>query len=180
MKTTFSAVRGAVSSRLSAVSLSAMMLSVIAAPIANADSNIKDRLYVGAAINQNIIDSPFSSDDLDAAGYSVFAGLTFANSVDGLMTAVELGYNDTGEFFNGPGESDINGMWVAGVAEKTLPEIDPRLTALGRFGLDLGDDDGLLLGAGLGFHASERLGLRAEFINKDASGVYQLGALIHF
>ena len=46
--------------------------------------------------------------------------------------------------------------------------------------LDLGDDDGIFLGAGAGFKVNEQVGLRAEFINKDASSVYQVGALFHF
>ena len=98
------------------------------------------------------------------------------------MTAVEFGYSDTGDFYNsnGNGDEDINGVWVAAVAEKYLPEIDPRLSVIGRGGLDLGDDDGIFLGAGAGFKVNEQVGLRAEFINKDASSVYQVGALFHF
>ncbi|WP_370291788.1 outer membrane beta-barrel protein [Thalassolituus sp.] len=142
--------------------------------------NVKDRIYLGANISHNTIDSPFSGGDLDAAGYSIFGGLKFPNSTAGLTTSAEFGYSDTEDFFNGNGDTDINGFWLAGVAEKSLPELDPRLSAIGRLGLDFGDDDGIFLGAGIGFKASEVLGLRAEFINKDASGVYQIGALFNF
>ncbi|MEQ3692239.1 MAG: outer membrane beta-barrel protein [Thalassolituus sp.] len=144
------------------------------------DSPLKDRLYVGANLSHNTIDSPFGGDDVDAGGYSIFTGLKFDNSIEGLTTSAELGYSDTKDFFDSNGDADINGVWVAGVAEKTLPEIDPRVSALARIGLDLGDDDGILLGAGLGFHATEMLSLRAEFINKDASSVYQVGAVFNF
>jgi len=143
-------------------------------------SSLKKRLYVGAGLNHNEIDSPFGGGDADANGYTIFAGLTFPNDTAGLMTAAELGYSDTGEFYDGPGDTDINGFWIAGVAEKTLPEIDPRVSVLGRAGIDFGDDDGIFLGAGLGFKATKMVDLRAEFINKDASGVYQLSALVHF
>lgn len=143
-------------------------------------SPINDKLYVGANLSHNTIDSPFNGGDVDASGYSLFAGLKFNNSVEGLTTSAELGYSDTKDFFKSNGDADINGVWIAGVAEKTLPELDPRISALARIGLDLGDDDGILFGAGLGFHATDMLSLRAEFINKDASSVYQIGALINF
>lgn len=144
-------------------------------------SPLNNKLYVGINLSHNTINSPFSNGgDADASGYSAFTGLKFNNSVEGLTTSAEIGYSDTEDFFNSNGDADINGIWVAGVAEKTLPEIDPRLSVLGRIGLDFGDDDGIFLGAGAGFKASDLLSLRAEFINKDASSVYQIGALIHF
>lgn len=146
------------------------------------ESALTNNLYVGANLSHNNIDSPFGGNDLDAGGFSIFGGLKLKNSVAGLTTSAELGYSDTKDFFdnNGNGDADINGIWVAGVAEKTLPEINPRLSVLGRIGLDLGDDDGIFLGAGAGFKASDLLSLRAEFINKDASSVYQIGAVLNF
>jgi len=160
--------------------LSAMAVPAFADDHMNDSNQLAKRMYLGGGVNHNVIDSPFSGQDADANGYTVFAGLEFANSVAGLMTSAELGYSDTGEFYDGPGDTDIDGIWVAAVAEKSLPEIDPRLSALARGGLDLGDDDGIFLGAGVGFKASEQVGLRAEFINKDASSVYQFSALFHF
>jgi len=145
-------------------------------------NNLQDTIYIGGAVNHNVIDSPFGGDELDANGYSIFGGYKFKNSVPDLITSAELGYSDTGDFFdsNGNGDEDINGIWVAAVAEKFLPEIDPRLSVIGRGGLDLGDDDGIFLGAGAGFKVNDKVGLRAEFINKDASSVYQFGAIFNF
>ncbi|MDF1762933.1 MAG: hypothetical protein P1U57_05950 [Oleibacter sp.] len=142
---------------------------------------ITDRLYLGAGISHNVIDSPFGGRSYDAFGTTFFGGLTFDNNYQGLMTAMEFSYSDTEDFFdNNRGDADINGFAASLVAEKSLPEIDARLAALGRIGVDFGDDDGILLGAGASFKASEALGFRAEYINKDASNVYQLSALIHF
>ena len=141
---------------------------------------LKGRMYAGASLSHNEIDSPFGGGDADAAGYSLFAGLDLKNSVEGLATSAEIGYSDTEDFYKGNGDTDINGFWLAGVLEKSLPEIDQRLTALGRIGLDFGDDDGIFLGAGIGFRATQALDLRAEFINKDASGLYQVSALVRF
>ena len=150
-----------------------------AALTAQAEGNrLPDALYIGAGFSQNVIDSPWGGSE-DATGYSLFGGMEFDNSVEGLTSSVEIGYSDTGDFYDNS-DSDINGPWAALVGKKSLPEIDPRLSVLGRIGLDLGDDDGLLLGAGVGFDPMDKLGLRAEFINKDASSVYQISALLHF
>ena len=136
-----------------------------------------DKLYIGGNLTHNVIDSPFGGSSLDANGVSVFAGYAFANDIPQVNTYAELGYSQTDDFF---ADSDIRGIWAAAVAEKALPEVDPRLSALARFGIDFGDDDGMFIGAGAGFRASDALSLRAEFINKDASTVYQLGAVVHF
>lgn len=163
---------------LIATAISAATITTVSAE----ENTLRNAFYVGGAVNHNVIDSPFGGDELDANGYSLFGGYKFDNSVADLMTAVEFGYSDTGDFYNsnGNGDEDINGVWVAAVAEKYMPEIDPRLSVIGRGGLDLGDDDGIFLGAGAGFKVNEQVGLRAEFINKDASSVYQVGALFHF
>ena len=157
-------------------------LSTLAATAIANDHSLEDVAYIGGALNHNIIDSPFGGRDLDANGYSIFGGYKFENSITDLMTAVEFGYSDTGDFdvSDNNRDEDINGIWVAAVAEKSLPEIDSRLSVVGRGGLDLGDDDGIFLGAGAGFKVNQQLGLRAEFINKDVTSVYQISALFHF
>ena len=149
-----------------------------AAVSAQAENRLPENLYIGGGFNQNIIDSPWGGSE-SATGFTVFGGLDFENGIAGLNSSVELGYGDTEDFYDNT-DSDINGPWVALVGEKSLPEIDPRLSVLGRLGLDLGDDDGLLLGAGVGFDVTNNVGLRGEFINKDATSVYQISALLHF
>jgi len=138
-----------------------------------------ERLQLGGSLSQNVIDSPFGGSNVDATGLSIFAGYELDNDIDQVKTTVEVGYTQTDDFFNGP-DSDISGFWFAGVAEKQLPEINPNLFAIARLGLDIGDDDGILLGAGAGFHLTPKLDVRGEYINKDASSVYQASFVLNF
>ena len=88
-----------------------------------------------------------------------------------------MGYSQTGDFI---GNNDISGLWLSALAQKHLPEIDNRLSALARAGVDFGDDDGLFMGVGAAFQLIPQFDIRAEYINKDASTVYQLGAVYKF
>ncbi|MCA6061535.1 outer membrane beta-barrel protein [Thalassolituus sp. ST750PaO-4] len=138
-----------------------------------------ERLQLGASLSHNVVDSPFGGGNVDAMGMSIFAGYELDNDIDQVKTTVEIGYSQTDDFFKGP-HNDISGLWVAGVVEKQLPEINPNLFALARLGLDLGDDDGILLGAGAGFHLTPKVDIRGEYINKDASSVYQASFVLNF
>ncbi|WP_286719066.1 outer membrane beta-barrel protein [Thalassolituus sp. UBA2009] len=138
-----------------------------------------ERLQLGGSLSHNVVDSPFGGGNVDAMGVSIFAGYELDNDIDQVKTTVEIGYSQTDDFFKGP-HSEISGLWVAGVVEKQLPEINPNLFALARLGLDLGDDDGILLGAGAGFHLTPKLDIRGEYINKDASSVYQASFVLNF
>ena len=138
-----------------------------------------ERLQLGASLSHNVVDSPFGGGNVDAMGMSIFAGYELDNDIDQVKTTVEIGYSQTDDFFKGP-HNDISGLWVAGVVEKQLLEINPNLFALARLGLDLGDDDGILLGAGAGFHLTPKVDIRGEYINKDASSVYQASFVLNF
>ncbi len=164
--------------RLLPIAFTAATLPFAALTAHAEDGSLAGKLYLGGGFNQNVIDSPWGGSE-DATGFTLFGGMYFDNSIQGLNSSVEIGYNDTEDFYDNS-DTDIKGPWAAVVGEKFLPEVDPRLSVLGRIGIDFGDDDGLLLGAGVGFHPVEKVGLRAEFINKDASSVYQLSALVHF
>ncbi|MCA6065078.1 outer membrane beta-barrel protein [Thalassolituus marinus] len=154
-----------------------MMLAVPA--VATAEGFDQSKLRLGAGFNNNVIDSPFGGSSIDALGFSLFAGYELDNNMSDVTTSVEAGYNQTEDFINSV-DSDVSGLWVAGVAEKNLSEINPRLFAMARLGLDLGDDDGLFLGAGVGMHLNEKVDLRGEYINKDATTVYQISAVLNF
>lgn len=161
-----------------------LLLAFSALPmVAQADNSGQglqpERLQLGGSLSQNVIDSPFGGSNVDATGLSIFAGYELDNDIDQVKTTVEVGYTQTDDFFNGP-DSDISGFWFAGVAEKQLPEINPNLFAIARLGLDIGDDDGILLGAGAGFHLTPKLDVRGEYINKDASSVYQASFVLNF
>lgn len=144
------------------------------------DSSINfeiNNLYIGGGFSNNIIDSPFTAGNSDATGFSVFAGYELSNDIKQIDTSIEAGYSQTRDFF---ADNDIKGIWISGVAQKALPEIDSRLSAIARLGLDLGDDDGLFIGAGAAFMIMPRAEARVEYINKDATTVYQLSGIFKF
>jgi len=135
-----------------------------------------DKIHIGAGLTHNNLDSPFGG-DVDANGFSVFAGYELENDLPQFSTYAEVGYAQTQDFF---ANEDIRGLWLSTVAVKQLPEINPRLSALARFGIDLGDDDGVFMGLGAQLQLAKPVALRAEYINKDATTVYQLSAVLSF
>lgn len=141
----------------------------------------REKLYSGGALNSNRVDSPFDGGaSKTALGFSIFGGYMIDNNIDEVSTAIEVGYAQTRDFFKDTNNTDVRGLWVAGVAQKQLPEVDPGLSALLKAGVDFGDDDGILIGIGAAFKASKQIEGRLEFINKDALTVYQASAILHF
>jgi len=136
------------------------------------------KLYVGGGVSENIVDSPFGGGSDDAIGYTLFGGYEFDNDYAQIKTSAEIGYSKTDDFDDV--DDDISGLWVAGVIEKDLPEINNNLFVIGRAGLDFGDDDGLLLGAGGGFHITPKVDVRGEYLAKNASTVYQASLVVNF
>ena len=145
---------------------------------AMADGFDASDLYVGGGVSENVVDSPFGGGSDDAVGYTLFAGYEFDNDYSQVKTSAEIGYSETDEFDDV--NDDISGLWLAGVIEKDLPEISRNLFAIGRAGLDFGDDDGLLLGAGAGFHLTPKVDVRGEYLAKNASTVYQACLVVNF
>ncbi len=143
---------------------------------AHADEMDTSKLYLGGSFSYNTIDSPFGGGSADATGVQGFAGYKMATLEGGIHTSVELGISQTGDFDHT--DESISGLWLAAVAEKDLPEISPNLSLLGRVGLDVGDDDGILTGVGVGYRLNRQLQLRGEFVNKDASNQYLASLLI--
>ncbi len=138
----------------------------------------KNRLHLGAGVSYNHIDMPFGGRSADAAGINLFVGYELSNRMPDVVTTVELGYGQTDDFY--ADGTDISGLWIAGTIAKDLPEINPNLFAIGRLGLDGGDDDGLIIGAGAGLHLNKYLDLRGEYIKKDASSVLQASLVYNF
>lgn len=159
--------------------LAIAIVSALSPAFASAAEFDQSKLYAGGSLTNNVVDSPFGGGSASAIGFAGFAGYELDNNFGDVTTSIEAGYSTTDDFYSGF-DSDISGLWVAGVVQKTLDEINPQLFAIARLGLDLGDDDGLLMGAGAGFQLNEQLDLRAEFINKDASSVYQVSAVFNF
>ena len=133
----------------------------------------------GINLGQHVFDSPFSSDNRSAAGAGFFVGYEIESGIQDVRSSVEAGYTQTKDFYRNS-NTDIKSFWVAGVLQKRLPELNPNFSVLGRIGLDLGDDDGLFMGFGVAMQHQANIATRAEFINKDATKVYQLSLLFSF
>ena len=74
-----------------------------------------------------------------------------------------------------PGKAEANGLWLNAVLDFPLQD---KLSVVGRAGLDVGDDDGLMIGAGLGFQVSEKMDIRAEYVIRDQIDSLQVNLVI--
>lgn len=126
----------------------------------------KDKIYFGAGLGFNSL----SGIDLsDGMGYQFFAGYDLPVKMGKGKLSIEAGYMDTGNmefanFFGIPIEAKAKGLW--GTAVYSLP-LQKSLSLIARAGLDIGDDDGLIIGAGLGFKLSPKMELRGEYVIRD-------------
>ena len=137
------------------------------------------KLYAGAGFNYNRIDtSSLGSSDGDATGVQVFTGYEMGNR-NGFDIAAELGVIQSGELYEGSNE-DADGFWASALANKGLPEIDSRLSAIARIGYGIGGDDGLFMGFGAQFKIHPQAFVRGEYLNKDLSQSFQVNAAYQF
>ena len=73
--------------------------------------------------------------------------------------------------------ASYSGLWVSGLAEY---KFRPELHLLARVGYDLGDDNGVFIGAGVGFNLTRWAQIRAEFISKSEVDSMQLNWISEF
>lgn len=159
---------------------SILAVSLVATPVFAEQSASKPLLEksqfsIGLGIANNSIDLPPAfGGDQDEVGFQFFAAydLNKVNLMQGVNTSLELGYMDYGDF----GGGNSGGIWVNGVIGGNL---SGKLGWLARLGLDLGDDDGLMLGAGLGLGLGERSQLRFEYVVRDNIDSLQLNFVHH-
>jgi opacity protein-like surface antigen len=135
-------------------------LLLVATQVSAAGVDAKE-LYFGAGVGFNSVNNNNFYNDSDAVGFQVFAGLPLAVNLGSAALAVEVGYMDTGNFDNG-GSAD--GLWSTAVARLAL---NNDLKLLGRLGYDFGDDDGVMVGAGLGFPVASKMDMRIEYVIRD-------------
>jgi opacity protein-like surface antigen len=136
-------------------------------------------LYAGFGLSVNRVDTPFKgSDSKTASGLQGFMGYNFGR-VDSITAAAEVGYSQTSDFYS-TFNSDVGGLWLAGLIKSPLPNADQRLQLLGKAGYDLGDDSGIFLGLGAEFSFNPVVALRAEYLNKDAITSYQVNVIVNF
>ena len=121
-----------------------------------------------------------------SVGYQILGGYEFAARLNGdISTAIELGYMDTDNFetknLNTGASSTTNqeakGMWLNVV--ETFP-IGNKVEGIARLGLDFGDDDGLMVGAGLGYNFNRNWALRSEYVIREAVNSFQFNLLYGF
>lgn len=132
----------------------------------------KDRLYFGGGITFNSIGSAGNSTGLQAlAGYDLNILIN-----DDIRMALEIGYMDTGDFdvFGGGRVKGAEGIWVAAPFKVALTS---KMDALLRVGVDFGDDDGALVGAGLGYNFNNKVALRTEYVMRDNINGLQFNVL---
>jgi opacity protein-like surface antigen len=128
----------------------------------------KSKLSIGAGISNNSISGRRS----DETGFQFFAAydLNQVNLMDGVSSSVELGYMDYGF------SRQSGGIWGTYVAEGNIAD---QLGWLARLGLDVGDDSGLMLGAGLSFAVNSRMDLRGEYVVRDDIDSLQFNLIYH-
>lgn len=155
---------------------SAVLLGLMfAASQVNAQGLDTKQIYFGGGLGLN--DAPFGD---DATGFQVFAGLPLPAKLDKISIAAEVGYMDSGDFeqnvpFFGKVSADAKGFW--GTAVASLP-LQDGVSVIGRLGYDIGDDDGIMIGGGVGFKAAEKMDIRVEYVIRDNIDSLQLNLVV--
>jgi len=116
----------------------------------------KSKISLGAGLSLNSVNGPID----DELGFQFFGAynLTQVNLMEGVYSSVEFGVMDYG--FN----NDSTGIWGTYVIDGG---INGRFGWLARIGLDVGDDSGLMLGAGVDFAINKKLDMRLEYVIRD-------------
>lgn len=145
--------------------LSFVVIAMLVASYSHAAST--DKLYLGGGLGFNSLSG---IDFSDGMGYQLFGGYDLPVKMGKGKLSVEAGYMDSGDIefgaipFFGPLEARFKGLW--GTAVFSLP-LQNKLNVLARAGFDIGDDDGFMIGAGLGFKLNPKMELRGEYVIRD-------------
>ena len=128
----------------------------------------KSKFSIGAGVSYNSISGPVS----DEIGFQLTGAydLSQVNLVESVKSSVEFGLMDYG--FSG----DSTGIWATYVVDGP---ISGRFGWLGRLGYDFGDDNGLMIGAGLDWDLNSRMDLRGEYVIRDDVDSLQFNFLYH-
>lgn len=125
-----------------------------------------NNFFFGGGLSQNEV----SSSD-KGTGYQFFGGYEFGELARDIKLDVEAGYMNTGNMDTevcvpicAKAAAKAKGLWSTGVVRFVL---NPQWEIIGRAGLDVGDDDGLLVGAGAGFNINKQSSLRFEIVERD-------------
>lgn len=158
------------------LSFPVLAVALLCAPLAHgarrhdAGSTADAPVYVGGGLNENSV-----SGWGNATGFQLFGGYDFGRITRRASTpldlAVEVGYMNTGDFqrdVNGPfgptvASQRYQGLWSTALF--TLP-LNEQVDLLGRLGLDLGDDSGVMGGIGVGVNVSRAAQVRFEYVTR--------------
>lgn len=130
------------------------------------------RLFLGAGITNN--DLPNTD---DGTGYQLFAGYGFGETAPNIEIDGEIGYMDTGDMDRRGAAGDVRaeGFWGNAVLRLIMA---PGIELLGRAGYDFGDDDGLMVGVGIGFGLTPLVQMRLEYVDRDNIDSYLLNFVL--
>lgn len=166
--------------RVSALAACLLVAPVVPAQEVRPDQQFGTRPYYGGV---GVANNSVSGAE-DAGGYQIFGGYAF--DVAGLSharVAAEGGYWKSGEFErndltgNQSSEFEADGAWGNAVLSYPLSE---KWRLLGRAGLGVGDDDGLMVGGGLGYRADRHVELRGEVVERDNIESLQANVVFRF
>lgn len=153
----------------------AVMGLVIASASVHAQNINTKQIYFGAGISSNDISYANS-----AVGFQVFGGIPLNVNLGNVQTALEVGYMNSGNFdVNTPFgtySTNATGIWSTAVA--TLP-LQNNLDLVGRLGYDFGDDNGMMIGAGLGVPVANNMKVRFEYVIRDHIDSLQANLVIY-
>jgi len=122
-----------------------------------------NKLYLGGGLGYNDIGYD------EALGFQLFAGLPIPVKMGKARLLGEVGYMDSGNFDRNVGGSGTSsakaqGIWANAVIEIPVGE---KINLLARAGLDFGDDDGLMIGGGIGIPAGNQMDIRFEYVVRE-------------
>ena len=121
-----------------------------------------------------------------STGIQILGGYEFAAKLNGdISTALELGYMDTGTFegkdlrdgSTSTSTQEAKGVWLNFVGAFPMGR---RVEGLWRLGIDFGDDDGLMAGAGMGYNFNSHWALRSEYVVREAVNSFQFNLVYGF
>lgn len=134
----------------------------------------RSSFYAGAGVTFNSFGTG------NATGLQIFGGYDLSARINqDISSAIEMGFMDSGDFNNNffGNNSGAQGVWAALV--ESVP-VGNRVDANIRVGVDFGDDDGLLAGAGMAYRFNDKAALRTEYVVRDNINSFQFNALFHF
>jgi len=163
--------------------LFSLLMFISSAAVAAQGSSVTintSSFYLGGGLGFN------SHSGLRSVGYQFLGGYEFAAKLNGdISTAIELGYMDSDNFESknlpdgatSTSNQKAKGVWLNVV--ETFP-IGNKVEGLARLGLDFGDDDGIMVGAGMGYNFNRHWALRSEYVIREAINSFQFNLLYGF